>query len=68
MAYTQTDLDAINAALINGTLEVEVNGRRVRYRSTSELMRVKTMISKEIAADGGAQPNRMYRVNVCKGI
>lgn len=37
MAYTQADLDALNAAIVGSELEVEYQGRRVRFRSVAEL-------------------------------
>lgn len=38
MALTQSDLDRLNAAITSSELEVEFgDGRRVRYRSMSDL-------------------------------
>ena len=37
MAYTQADLDRLDAAIATEELEVEVAGQRTRYRSISEL-------------------------------
>ena len=37
MAVTQADLDNLNAAILGAELEVEYQGRRVRYRSVAEL-------------------------------
>lgn len=49
MAFTQTDLDNINAAIATGEMTVECNGRRVTYRSMAELQAAKTHIQGEIA-------------------
>lgn len=39
MAITQTDIDRLDAAITSAELEVEFSdGRRVKYKSTSELM------------------------------
>lgn len=38
MALTQSDLDRLDAAIATSELEVEVDGRRVRYRSISDLI------------------------------
>lgn len=38
MAYTQADLDRLDRAIVSEELEVEVDGQRVRYRTTAELM------------------------------
>lgn len=37
MAVTQADLDTLNAAILGSELEVEYQGRRVRFRSVAEL-------------------------------
>jgi hypothetical protein len=37
MAVTQADLDALDAAILSSELEVEYQGRRVRFRSVAEL-------------------------------
>jgi hypothetical protein len=50
MAFTSTDLDAINAAIASGELTVKHNGREVTYRSMSELMAAKRTIEADIAA------------------
>jgi hypothetical protein len=39
MAYTQSQLDALEAALASGTLTVEFDGKRVTYRSLDEIHR-----------------------------
>lgn len=45
MAFAQTDLDAIRAAIAKGELEVELDGRRVRYRSMTELLAAEQRIA-----------------------
>lgn len=37
MAYTQTDLDNLEAAMASDSLTVEIEGRRVTYRSPTDL-------------------------------
>lgn len=54
MAYTQTDLEAINTAIASGELSVAFNGRRVEYRSLDELIRARSVIEGDIAAATGA--------------
>lgn len=68
MAFTQGDLDAINEALTAGELEATFpDGSKIRYRSVSELIRVKTMIKKELSAAQGKRRVTGFRVNVSKG-
>jgi hypothetical protein len=49
VAYTQTDLDALDRAIATSELEVELDGKRVRYRSTSELINARKHISDVLA-------------------
>mgnify|MGYP000491054241 CR=1 FL=1 len=41
MSFTLEQLTAVKAAIASGTLEVEFNGKRVKYRSMSELREAK---------------------------
>ncbi len=56
MAFTTTDLAAIDAAIASGELTVSHNGRTVTYRSMADLMRARQTILAEIAA---AQPGQI---------
>lgn len=44
MAWTQEQLDAIEAAIADGSLEVEYRDRRVKYRSLDEMFKIRNMI------------------------
>lgn len=50
MAFTQTDLDNINVAIATGELSVEVNGRKVVYRSMSDLLKAHAHIDTALKA------------------
>lgn len=50
MAFTQTDLDNVRAAIATGEKIVMVNGRRVEYRDMSELLRAEARIQEALAA------------------
>lgn len=54
MAYTQTDLDNVNAAIATGEQSVEVAGRKVVFRSVEELLKAKSDIIAELAATANA--------------
>lgn len=59
MAFTQTDLDNINAAIATGELAVEVNGRKVVYRSIDDLLKARSAIASDLAtASAPASPVR----------
>lgn len=58
MAITQADLDALNTAIIGAELEVEFQGRRVRYRSVSELRAAYQHAQSELAAQTSSASTR----------
>lgn len=55
MALTQADLDALDSAIAKAELEVELDGQRVRYRSTSELINARKHISDVLATSQSAR-------------
>lgn len=51
MAWTQTDLDNVKAALATGELSVSFeDGRKVEFRSIGDLLKVKHAIEAELTA------------------
>lgn len=50
MAFTQSDLDAVNRAVSSGELKIEVQGRLVVYRSMDDLIKARDIIKAELAA------------------
>lgn len=61
MAFTQTDLDAVNAAIASGELSVEVSGRRVTYRSMADLLQARSLIAGEVATAATGTSRAAYR-------
>jgi hypothetical protein len=62
MAFTSTDLDAVNAAIASGELTVRHNGREVTYRSVDELLKAKRTIEADLAAaETGGRAGGSYR-------
>lgn len=62
MAFTSTDLAAIDAAIASGEMTVKHNGREVTYRSIDDLKKARAVIVAEIAAAvSGARPGGSYR-------
>ncbi|WP_281645553.1 hypothetical protein [Parendozoicomonas sp. Alg238-R29] len=49
MAYTQADLDAIEEAIASGEWIVEIDGRKVQYRSINQLQDAHRFISRKLA-------------------
>ena len=54
MALTQTDLDNLDAAIAAAELEVQLEGRRVRYRSTEELLLARKHVADVLSSQGGS--------------
>lgn len=50
MALSSTDLDKLDAAIAQGALTVEFNGRRMTYRSVAELQAARAHVAAQIAA------------------
>jgi len=53
MAYTQTDLDAIEKAIATGTRRVTVDGKTVEYRDMAEMMKARDLIRRELGVSTG---------------
>ncbi len=69
MAYTQSNLDALKAALATGELEVQFSdGRRVRYRSIAELREAISVVAAEVATASPARRVREVQINMEDGL
>lgn len=60
MAWTQTELDALNAAIASGVTTVSHNGKTVTYRSLAEMMALRNRMQAEIANGTGPKPQVHY--------
>lgn len=60
MALTQTDLNNLDAAIASSELEVEIGGRRVRYRSIDQLLTARRHVAEVVSAQT-AQQRLTYR-------
>lgn len=61
MALSQTDLDALDTAIASSELEVQLEGRRVKYRSTDELLKARAYVAGVV--NGGGQQRSSYSFN-----
>jgi hypothetical protein len=48
MAWTQDQLDALDAAIANGTLSVEYADKKVTYRSLDEMLKIRAAMQKAL--------------------
>lgn len=61
MALSQTDLDALDAAIASSELEVELDGRRVRYRSTADLIAARAHVAAVLVQASAGQSSSVRR-------
>lgn len=59
MAFTQTQLDAIETAIASGELTVNFEGKSVTYRSMDDLVKARNLIKAELAAASSTAPSRV---------
>ena len=57
MALSQSDLDALDTAIASAELEVEVDGRRIRYRTIDELQKARAHVATVLAGDASSVGN-----------
>ncbi len=67
MAYTQTDLDRIRAAIASGELSVRFGERSVTYRSIRELRDAEAAISASVNTANDVIPVRRHQIVSSKG-
>ena len=58
MAYTQTDLDTLDAAITSERLVVRIADRMTTFRSTDELIKARAHVATVLASQ--ANPTRTY--------
>jgi len=67
MAWTQTDLDALNKAISNGVTSVRYADRSVQYRSLNEMLKIRSLMMDELGLPGVAK-EAMRKFSYSKGI
>ena len=68
MAYSQAQLEALEAALASGTLRVTFEGRSLEYRSVDELKKAIAEVKAAMAAADPVRPrSRVIRAYTAKG-
>ena len=68
MAYTQTDLDAIRAAIQKGHKRVALSDRVVVYRDLDEMRAIEGDILDDLQNTNGLRKPRQFRVITSKGL
>ena len=67
MSWTQTQIDAIEAAIASGELTVRFGDRAVTYRSMDELLQARAVIRESLAAEAGTATDRFSFGQTSKG-
>lgn len=65
MAVTQTDIDALNAAIASGERQVSIGGQSITYNTTASLIQARDDLQRQLslqqeAASGVRRPRRSY--------
>jgi hypothetical protein len=58
MAFTQTQLDALETAIASGTLEVRYGDKTVRYQSTSDMIKARDLIRDQLSSSSATPKSR----------
>lgn len=58
MALTQTDLDALDAAIASSELEVTLEGRHVKFDTVDALIKRRNYVAGLLAGSSGSTPRR----------
>ena len=58
MAYTQSDLDALQSAIARGARRLRMNGEEVEFRTLREMERLETKIKQELGLVEARKPIR----------
>jgi hypothetical protein len=69
MSITSADLDALDRAIASAELEVDIDGRRVRYRSTQELIAARAHLASVLATQqsGRRRASYQYQMTTARG-
>lgn len=60
MAWTQTQLDALDQAIAEGVTVVRYEDKTVEYRSLKEMMQIRQLMREELGVVGDAAGGRLY--------
>lgn len=66
-SWTQTDLNALEAAIAQGVRVVQYGERRVEYHSLREMLDLRAAMSDAVARQGGTAPDRFSYASFSKG-
>lgn len=59
---TQADIDALNGAIALGESEVQIGGKRIKYRTVQELILARNDLARQLAEAQGDGCGRITRI------
>lgn len=65
---TQDDLDRIDRAIAGTAKSVTIEGRRVDYKDTADLMRIRGEVARQVDAAAGTLPVRRVKLYSTKDL
>jgi hypothetical protein len=72
MAWTQSDVDSIEAAVVAGQRRVRLNGREVEYHSVGDMLKardaIRTEVSRQQSNASGIRRPASFRSRTAKGL
>ena len=63
MAWTQEQLDSLDAALAEGVLTVKYQDKTVTYRSVDEMLKLRHLMRRALCLDAGDSGRRYAQFN-----
>jgi hypothetical protein len=66
-AELQTKRDALVSAVATGVTEITIEGRTIRYQSTSQMVEAIALLDREIATSAGTSSARSILVQHSRG-
>lgn len=67
MAFTQNDVDALDAAIKAGVRKVKYDNEEVEYHSLDEMLRLRATMRNEVAVAGGKKRNKVLAPKFIRG-
>ena len=64
MAFSQSQLDALEAAIATGTLEIRVGDKLIRYQTTADMIKARDLLRDELT--GQPPANRSSASSFCR--
>jgi len=68
LAWTSSDVDALQAAIATGVLTVEYSDRKVTYQTTKDMLQALSVMQQEVALTASGSTSRTRYAATTKGV